>query len=497
MKSAIAAGKTLISLYSPLGHGKTVLSKVLAAELGKNHDVFLATRNQNEFLEELKQIIKSHKQPVIIIDDYYKYVRYQSEIAKFKSEDAIFILTSRQSVYETRKEELPSVFLNHEVSDIRIGRLGQRDAGQLVPLINQAGMWGDLSQLDDTSKRAILLQKGSSGFQANFADILVGLMNSSEMVGRIKKELTILKGISRSAYDIVLLSIYLEFTNNHIDEFIIDQALGASLADIETQDSISNIFRVFFLPQNSSGGYFSGSLFAKYAMERICDADDLLAAIEIAANRYAGIRYISQEAKLMLIDLLRFNYLKVIAGKDRDRLSRIRDLYSNLSANPNLNKDDLFWNAFGMCERQLEHFDEAVRHFRTGISYSKNRNERYVSYHAQNQLIICLLERGIALPIPLDAAAADLKEISHLLVVQADDERTHGRGQAFKWHQELLEFLEKYYDDLPSTEKPRVWAGLAKYIKFVKDHVVGWQNREHAAFMVGKLEGFLRKHPLI
>ncbi|BAQ67588.1 hypothetical protein NHU_00418 [Rhodovulum sulfidophilum] len=491
---AIDSGKGVISLYSPLGHGKTLLTKILAAELGKNHDVFLAIRNQDEFLLEITYIVKRFKKPIIIIDDYYKYVRYQGDLARFKSEEVTFIFTSRLGVFESRKEELPEVFLNHDIQDIRIGRLKFSDAEQLVPLINQAGMWGELSQLADGKKAEALLGKGKDGFQANFADILVGLMNSSEMIGRIRKELSILKELSGAAYEVVLLSIYMEFTNNHIDEFVIDQALGANLNEIRSRKEVENIFRIFFSPGEEVGGYFSGSLFAKYAMERICDANDLLEAIEIAANRYAEIRYISQEAKLILIDLLRFNYLKVIAAGDRKRLLRIRDLYSNLSANKNLNRDDLFWNAFGMCERQLANYEEAVRHFRTGISYSKVRNERYISYHAQNQLIVCLLERGLSKDIDETEAAKNVIEIADLLIVQADDERMYGRGQAFKWHQELLDFLEKYFPKFSQPEKAQAVMKLTKYLKFVRDNVVGWQNREHAGMMVGKLQGFLKSN---
>lgn len=128
---------------------------------------------------------------------------------------------------------------------------------------------------------------------------------------------------------------------------------------------------MFFHLDASNGGYFAGSIFAKYAMERICDHNDLIGVIEDAANNLADSSPLLEEMRLVLVDLLRFNYLKVIASQDQNRLRRIRDLYSNLSSNPNLNKDDLFWNAFGMCERSLKDFEAAVKHFRTSISYAK------------------------------------------------------------------------------------------------------------------------------
>ncbi|WP_434286586.1 hypothetical protein [Celeribacter sp. SCSIO 80788] len=489
-------GRSLISLYSPLGHGKTVLSKVLGAELSRDYDVFFAIRNQGSFMEELKSIIANHNRPIIVLDDYYKFSKHHRDMSRLTSEEVIFIFTSRLSVHETRKDELPAQFLNHDVIDLRIGTLTDRDAHALVPLTNQAGMWKEKSELSDLEKAKKLLSVGPGGYQANFADILVGLMNSNEMIGRIKKELEILKALSKNAYDVVLLSIYLEFTNNHVDDLVIDQTLRINLSNIHTSEQISNVFRVFFNLERQAGGYFAGSIFAKYAMEKICEHNDLIEVIEKAANNLADSFPLFEEMKLVLVDLLRFNYLKVIAHQDQNRLRRIRDLYSNLSSNPNLNRDDLFWNAFGMCQRALKDFEAAVKHFRTSISYAKNRGGNYVPYHAQNQLIVCLLERGISIPSKSSNAFRDIKEVLELLTVQADDERTHGRGQAFAWHKELISFLEIYYPQFDETEKMVTRAQVQKYVSFIMRSVSGWEKRPEATKTVRKLQSFLANNPI-
>lgn len=496
IKAELHSGRSLISLYSPLGHGKTVLAKALGAELSQDHDVFFAVRNQDSFIGELRSIISSYDRPIVILDDYYKFSKHHREMALLKSEDVVFIFTSRLNVHESRKDELPAQFLNHDVIDLRIGELSKADANALVPLTNQVGMWRELSELSDPEKAQKLISTDKNGYQANFADILVGLMNSSEMIGRIRKELEILRSISKDAYDAVLLSIYLEFTNNHIDDFVLDQTLDLKLSEIHSSDEVSNIFRVFFNTGKGSGGYFAGSIFAKYAMEKICDYNDLIGVIEKSASNLANSSPLFEEMKLVLIDLLRFNYLKVIASQDQNRLRRIGELYSNLSSNPNLNKDDLFWNAFGMCQRALKDFDAAVKHFRTSISYARNRGKNYVPYHAQNQLIVCLLERGIGMPTDTSTAFSNLKEVFELLTIQADDERTYGRGQAFAWHKELISFLDLYYPQFDDTEKTVTRAQAQKYILFIIKNVSDWERRPEAALTVRKLQSFVANNPL-
>lgn len=496
IKAELNSGRSLISLYSPLGHGKTVLAKLLGAELSHDHDVFFAVRNQDSFVEELRSITANYDRPIVILDDYYKFSKHHRQMALLRSEEVVFIFTSRLSVHETRKDELPAQFLNHNVVDLRIGELCRADANALVPLTNQVGMWRELSELSDPQKAQKLISTDKTGYQANFADILVGLMNSSEMIGRIKKELEILRSISKDAYDAVLLSIYLEFTNNHVDDFVLDQTLHLNLSDIHSSNEVSNIFRVFFNIEKGSGGYFAGSIFAKYAMEKICDHNDLIEVIENSANNLANSSPLFEEMKLVLVDLLRFNYLKVIASQDQNRLRRIGELYSNLSSNPNLNKDDLFWNAFGMCQRALKDFESAVKHFRTSISYAKNRGRNYVPYHAQNQLIVCLLERGISMPTDTSTAFSNLKEVFELLSVQAEDERTYGRGQAFAWHKELISFLDLYYPQFDHTEKMVTRAQTQKYVAFIIRSVSGWEQRPEAALTVKKLQSFLANNPL-
>lgn len=495
IKAELKAGRTLISLYSPLGHGKTILAKIIAAELGRESDVFLATRNQENFMSEVRDIISSFPRPIIILDDYYKYSKHHRELCRLSSSEVCFIFTSRVSVHESRKEELLTQFLNHDVIDIRIGELSASDAKALVPLINQAGMWGSMSEVSDEKKAKELLSTGEQGFQANFADILVGLMSSSEMIGRVTKELKVLKAISPEAYEVVLLSIYLEFTNNHIDELVIDQTLKVNLSELQATIEVSNLFRLFFSPEAGGNGYFAGSIFAKYAMEKICDHSDLVAVIEKSAGNLSRSYPLYEEMRLVLVDLLRFNYLKVIASDDQSRLKRIRDLYSNLSSSPSLNKDDLFWNAFGMCERALKNFEAAVKHFRTSISYAKLRGRAYVPYHAQNQLIVCLLERGVSLDIGASTAFSNLKEVLELLTVQADDERTHGRGQAFAWHKELISFLEAHYPNFGPAEKMYTNAQIRKYITFIAKNVSAWETRPPAAMTVRKLQSFLANNP--
>lgn len=492
----IESGRSLISLYSPLGHGKTLISKILAAELGRDHDVFVATRNQENFINEVNDIVANFKNPILIIDDYYKYSKHHRELAKLTSKDVVFIFTSRLSVHESRKEELPAQFLNHDVVDLRIGELTKSDAESLVPLVNQAGMWGTMSELSDDKKAKELISTFDHGYQANFADILVGLMNSSEMIGRIKKELEVLRELSTDAYDVVLLSIYLEFTNNHIDELSIDQALKVNLSEVHATDAVSNIFRLFFNPIDGGNGYFAGSIFAKYAMEKICNHNDLIGVIEKSANNLADNYPLHEEMKLVLVDLLRFNYLKVIASGDQMRLKRIRELYSNLSSNANLNKDDLFWNAFGMCERALKNFDPAVKHFRTSISYAKLRGKFYVPYHAQNQLVVCLLERGVSHQIDASTAFTNFKEVLELLTVQAEDERSYGRGQAFAWHKEVIAFLDLHYPNFEQAEQLFINAQIMKYLNFITRSILDWEQRREAAMTVRKLQSFLANNPV-
>jgi SIR2-like domain len=488
--NAIKSGHDLVMVFSPLGHGKSVFAKICAAAIAKSRVVFSAIRDQPEFLEEFKYIIHNYNNPVFVFDDYYKYVRHQQELANLKSGSATFIFTSRLNIYENRRDELTSLFLNHKIAEVRIGDISQSDAKSLVPLIDQAGLWFDKGSKNFQEKVSILTARDGRSSQANFADILVGLMSSREMIDRIKKELSVLRELSFDAYRCVLLSIYLEFTNNHVSEFIMDQALGYSMSSKIQSEGASEIFRIF-LRQGNSGRYFRGSVFAKYAIESVCESNDLLSTIGFAAGKLARLRSESTESKSILIDLLRFNYLKAVAKTDKTKLSLISEMYADLSKESRLNTDDLFWNAYGMCEREMQNFETAIRYFRNGIKYAEIKGARYIPYHAQNQLILCLLERAVSVDLPLEEISTNGLEIIGLLQAQADDERSYGGGQAFSWYNELKDFLDMHYLNFSQPQKARHYSSLVKYVKFIKSSVAGWSNREKASRMVSMIEGFL------
>ena len=99
------------------------------------------------------------------------------------------------------------------------------------------------------------------------------------------------------------------------------------------------------------------------------------------------------------------------------------------------------------------------------------------------------------LEVDSSTAFTNLGEVLTLLTLQADDERTHGRGQAFAWHKELIAFLEMYKLKFDGGQRAFMNAQIQKYVSFIVRNVSGWETRTEAAFTVKKLQSFTANNP--
>ncbi|MCF6304897.1 MAG: SIR2 family protein [Rhodobacteraceae bacterium] len=485
--SRIDEGADFISVFSRLGQGKTIFAQNLAAVLrakGGGVTVFTATRNQMEFSDELNEIIEEYERPILIIDDFFRYKKHWDILANRGGKKIVVIATARINVFAPREREITEKFLNHEPEVFELGDLSVDEGRALVPLITHAGLWGSDAALSDADKLNKIRNTTDNGYQNNFSDILIGLMKSSDIVARFKKELDVLKEISRTCYDGILLIIYLEFTNNDPDITLLQEGFGNDLKEFLDGGDTEAIMRVFLVP-DSFGIRYHSSVFSTFALDNALDSVDVTKVIQATVLKIATAPDLSQDYKRLLIDLMRFNYIKKLAIKNN--FDHIFDFYDILSAEPEIAKDDLFENAFGMCERERGNLLEAMKHFRTSIALARNRGKFYVPYHAQNQLTVCLFEYGIQEDLSATDALSDLLESIKYLTLQADDERISGTGQAFAWHRQLGEFVDKYTSLFDENQRTVSKAHLLKYLNFIRSKVLNWEKRPGASRTVNEL----------
>ena len=184
-------------------------------------------------------------------------------------------------------------------------------------------------------------------FRNNFADLLIGLMNSKDIVGRYKGELQVLKELSPLVYDGVLLCIYLEFIDAHPDEQMLKEGFGREISELARASDVADLVRNFVL-SDRSGVYYTSSIFSKFAIENLCDADDLARVIEDSLEVLIHGAGVSGDLFHVARELMRFNYLKSLA---RDgNFDRIAEIYDRVSRIPALHEHDLFWLQYGMLE---------------------------------------------------------------------------------------------------------------------------------------------------
>jgi hypothetical protein len=353
-----------------------------------------------------------------------------------------------------------------------------------VPLVSQASLWGEHSSLFNALKGNLVAAK----FRSNFADLLIGLMNSQDLIGRYKAELALLKELSREVYDGVVLCIYLEFIDAHLDEVMLRDSFGREIGKLAERTDVSDLVRSFLL-SDRSGTFYSSSIFSKFAIETILDKEDLARVIENALVSLVHGPSISGDLFHVARELMRFNYLKSLS---RDgNFDRVADIYDRVSRLPALHEHDLFWLQYGMLERARHNFPKARRHLIESRGYARNRGSTYVPFQTENQLIACILEVGIYEIISPEAAFKDLIEVIELLVRQLTGARSSSSEQPFQWFNQLNDFLTKWMHNFAPDHKKVVVGRLSKYREQIKHLINGWANRPNAKRTVDTIDKHL------
>jgi hypothetical protein len=477
-----------ITIYANLGYGKTVAARSILerARSDLNRPAFLMKKDQPELRDEFDYICENYADPLIIIEDIAKYARHWAHFSiKLPSAGAI-VATSRFNIFEHHQSEIDATFMDLSPFHIRIDKFSDRERSSLTPLISQASLWGDNSHLNNHQKANLIATK----YKNNFADLLIGLMNSSDLIGRYKRELSILKELAPDAYKGVLLCIYLEFIDAHPDEVMLKDTFGKEIKEVSERQDVSDLVRSFVL-SDRAGTLYSSSIFSKFAIETICDREDLATVIEEALVYLVDGPSISGDLFHVSRELMRFNYLKSLA---RDgNFDRVADIYDHVSRLSALHEHDLFWLQYGMLERARHNFPKARRHLVESRGYARKKGSTYIPYQTENQLAACILENGIYEELRIEDAFRDANEISDILERQIDEARVSYSDQPFQWHDQIDDFMSRWLERIPPEQRKVILAKLKRYRDLITQKIRGWERRQKGKRTIDVIEKYLTK----
>lgn len=466
----LASIQSMTLFYGPLGHGKTIAIRKLASKLvRRNQEVFFATRNLDDLITELGQIAAKHPGAAIVFEDIFRYSKKWDQINLVSSGKLTLIASSRINILNIRKMDLINAFSSYDVDFIKISEFDHQERTALVPIVDRVGMWEEKAALTTAAKSNTIV----SEFDNNFADLLVGLIRSTDIIARFRSELDTLSEFSPTAHKAIMLILYLEFIGVEPDEDLLKEALAFDFSALADQSEVAEIWGIFTDGQGSNIS-FKSSVVSRYMLIHACDSEKLLLCLREAVEALSKVMHISEDYYHAFRELLRFTYLKgVLDTKD---LTLCQSYYSKLSDNPECQTHSLFWLQSAMCAVDNSDFVSAGRYFKNSYSYS-NKIDGFVPFQTDNQMIRYIFLRGVQSESFNESAFDDFIKALELMRKQAERERYGGGGQAFAWSAQMLEFAEKFAHGFDTKQQNAINARLVQYLTLISSIRESGENK--------------------
>lgn len=466
----LASTQAMTLFYGPLGHGKTVSIRKLASKLvRRNQEVFFATRNLDDLIPELGQIAAKHPGAAIIFEDIFRYSRKWDQINLISNGKLSLIASSRINILNIRKMDLINAFSSYDIDFVKISEFDHQERTALVPIVDRVGMWEEKAALTTAAKSNTII----NNFDNNFADLLVGLIRSTDIIARFRSELDTLSEFSPTAHKAIMLILYLEFIGIEPDEDLLKEALAFDFSALADQSEVAEIWGIFTDVQGSNIS-FKSSVVSRYMLIHACDSEKLLLCLGEAVESLSKVMHISEDYYHAFRELLRFTYLKGVL--DTKELSLCQSYYSKLSDNPECQSHSLFWLQSAMCAVDNNDFVNAGRYFKNSYSYS-NKIDGFVPFQTDNQMIRYIFLRGVQSDSFNDTAVDDFIKALELMRKQAERERHGGGGQAFAWSAQMLEFAEKFSHGFDTKQQNAINARLIQYLTLISSIRESGENK--------------------
>ena len=465
VEAAIRQERRFINIFSGIGNGKSISSRILGLQFAKNGYLsFSHVKNLPGTFDEIdtiKDIIaKSEKRAVVIFDD----INTTTETARIAIErlptNTIFIGTTRSFIYEADSGIISDVFFESQL-DINAEKLTSGEVSALEFTIDHYGLWGELSNVtrqeridwitkecgSDLSAVILYLYKHSTVAE-KINDWSKSVIESS---GDLKRALAALMifNITRTA---VNTSELCDFSGVATDTFT---RAPKNLSELVDSRNLSPKFR--------------SPILAEYLLQSSISTEYMIETIKTLISHFNDNNSNERYYKDIVRNLVRFGSISRIFNNDNLLIARFYDSlkeYEICSSNPQ------FWLQYALVEIENTRFDRAERYL--ARSYSEARKLRsYSTFMIDNQMARFLLlsrayDKGRSDIVPAALKAKDM-------IVEQIREPNRSLRYPYRAAASFEQLVEQRARDISSAEA-QLLLGLVNTILTMSE-----ADRQHAA----------------
>ena len=137
----IESGAKRFLIHADIGNGKTVLLHLLRIALvQKGYHVITLKQNYDNVDDDIRLLAERSEKYIVIVEELFRNKDLIEKIS-FAAPECTLISTARTSTFDLRNNDVEEIF-QEDFIEIDLNNLSSREAGELVALASENGLWG-------------------------------------------------------------------------------------------------------------------------------------------------------------------------------------------------------------------------------------------------------------------------------------------------------------------------------------------------------------------
>lgn len=390
VQQAVLTGKKYVFIHAGMGNGKTACIEELKATLSKYkfHVFSLSDINITNLSSEILSICSIDTSCVVIIENYTSYMDVLRLFSIRNHGHIQFVFTARSALNFSRMQDVFELFSigEGESAIIEIDKLSSADIKRCVNLFDRFGAWGKNSRLSDKEKQKLLRDRdhGNSKFQS----IMIDVMQSDDMIKKIKDLIRILQSESKNYHSAIILILITQMMSLRISATDIEKITGQSIQTDAAFRTNSAIQELLTFTNGKKKFVIKSPVTSSLILREIAEPGmiiDSLNSLALYAIKYQHIEKYSN----ILNDIISFSHIASFLRGYRNMGSFLANYYDKLSEIDYYRTSNFFWLQYAISCIEIADFPRAQKYLDDAYGLVP---EDFVPFQINNQQARLYLE---------------------------------------------------------------------------------------------------------
>ena len=430
-----------IIISSDLGNGKSIIKEQISGILKSNNFQCYEISEFNEALKtELRTFTEAQfKKTVFFVEDVFRYSIQLKEVLNH-SPSIILVGTTRSAVIELNPEMVGAVFGENYI-EMQANKLSNNEAKQLVSVMNENGLWGRHSKLNDERK----FRKIKIEYRSELRDVITQIFENTELKKKLIKQFQ--SANNHDALIIIIAALMLQLVNQEPDLRLIKTITG--LDAFENKKLINNLFSFEFIENDFGKIKVKSTVFGRYLLKNVIDSDYLRNVVVKIIQRCDELSTgWDSDYHHLIKSFSRFSFINMFFDEKKGG-ETYKEFYDELKTLKSLSRDSQFWLQYAIAQTQLREYPEATVSFETAYEFARGRSKN-IKGMIDNHFAKFLLDSRLNSPFYTDIYPA-FEKAHRILIEQARTEKN--RYHAYNPAQKYQDYYNMHYAKFTMRQK--------------------------------------------